>query len=232
MSAVVQIAGMPVQIVRRKMKNIRIVVKAPEGQVRVSAPPRVSAADIVSFVTLNLAWIRHQQQLIRARDYPPEPRFEDGERHKLWGLEKRLAVRPQVADGSLQRPLLNEEEIVLALPMQATQEQRQQHLERFYRRELEREMAVLVPYYQQLMGLAANEWRIKRMKTRWGSCNISDKRIWLNLHLARYPRECLAYVIVHELAHLVERYHNAAFWALVERYCPRWRAMRSTLNAS
>lgn len=219
------------QVVRRKMKNIRIVVKAPEGRVRVSAPPRVSAADILSFVTLNLAWIRHQQQLIRARDYPPEPRFEEGELHPLWGAQKRLTVRSLVADGVLQRSLLGDDEIVLALPEQATLEQRQQHLERFYRRELKREMAVLVPYYQQLMGLVANEWRIKRMKTRWGSCNISDKRIWLNLHLARYPRECLAYVIVHELAHLVERSHNAAFWALVERHCPQWRAVRATLNA-
>ncbi len=113
----------------------------------------------------------------------------------------------------------------------AEQSRAQSALLDVYRAELQHAIDTWVPYFQDRMGLHASEWRIRKMKTRWGSCNIQRRRIWLNLYLAAYPLHCLQYVIVHELAHLVEANHNARFWGLVEDYFPNWREVRAEMNS-
>ena len=81
-----------------------------------------------------------------------------------------------------------------------------------------------------IVGKSAAEWRIKNMKTKWGTCNIRARRIWLNLQLAKYPVSCLEYIIIHELTHLWERYHNAHFKSLMDKFCPDWRERKKTVN--
>ena len=111
-----------------------------------------------------------------------------------------------------------------------TVEARKQALHNYYRAALERHIPTFIAKYEPLLGVEVKEWRIKRMKTRWGTCNITDCRIWLNLGLAHYPLECLEYVVVHEMAHLLERHHNQRFWRLISRVMPDWQAAKVMLK--
>lgn len=123
-----------------------------------------------------------------------------------------------------------EPEILLRVPMNSTPEQRKYLLEEFYRSELKAVIPYLMEKYTRIVGKAPEEWRIRNMKTRWGTCNVVDKRIWLSLHLAKKDPRCLDYVIVHELTHLYEPNHSKAFWERVGRYYPDWKAVRKLLK--
>ena len=78
--------------------------------------------------------------------------------------------------------------------------------------------------------MAVAEWGIKKMRTRWGTCNVDARRIWLNLELAKKPASCLEYILVHEMVHLLERHHNDRFRQLMDRLMPQWRLLRHELN--
>ncbi len=100
----------------------------------------------------------------------------------------------------------------------------------WYRRQLQDQIPPLLENWQRVIGVQVDSWQIKQMKTRWGTCNIEARRIWLNLELAKKPDHCLEYVIVHELVHLLERHHNARFIGIVSKFMPHWRSYRDELN--
>lgn len=105
-------------------------------------------------------------------------------------------------------------------------------LNAWYREELKQRALVLLERWQPIIGKEARGWGIKKMKTKWGSCNPETGRIWLNLELAKKPPECLEYILVHELTHLHERHHNSRFKTLIDGYLPNWRISQKTLNTS
>lgn len=120
--------------------------------------------------------------------------------------------------------------IVLRVPRSSTTEQRKHLLEEFYRRELKVVIPDLMEKYVLIVGKSPTEWRIRNMKTKWGTCNVVDKRIWLSLNLAKKHPDCLEYVIAHELTHLHEPNHGKAFWARMDVYYPKWKEVRKLLN--
>lgn len=207
------------------MKTLRLVVKPPHGEVRVSVPLRLKDDAVCAFVASHIPWIEAQQAEFAARDLPAAPNYEEGAIHKVWGQDKALKLCAGRSSVCVEGDTLR-----ISLPGGGDSEARQRSLENFYRDEINRVAPALFDHYQSAMGLYCREWRIKKMRTRWGSCNIQAKRVWLNLALASFPKDCLAYVIVHELAHLEERYHDAKFWHLVEQHCPQWREIRAKLN--
>ena len=165
-------------VIRKRVKNLRIVVTPPDGQVKVTAPAFVSERAIAEFVESKAAWIsKHQQRIARQ----PAPLEAGPEAERL-------------------------------------------------RRELKKTVPGLLEQWAPVVGVAVPEFRIRRMTSRWGTCNVQAKRITLNLELARREPELLEYVIVHELAHLVERGHNARFYAVMDRALPEWRLLRKALN--
>lgn len=242
----------PVTLTRKSMKNIRLAVKATTGEVRLSAPHHVSVTALKAFLYEHLPWLRSQQDEFLSRTEFLAPKYTNGEHHYFWGEEKPIKfVSPDdsvslkadsagtqllgTAQGNTkiipQAKRINNARLASqSYVLTPEQTHAQQALFDVYRAELQAAMDTWVPYFQERMALEANQWRIRKMKTRWGSCNILQKRIWLNLYLAAYPVRCLQYVIVHELAHLVEANHNARFWALVEAYFPSWREVRAELN--
>ena len=117
-------------------------------------------------------------------------------------------------------------------PAGANEGQRGRALQRWYRRELKELVAPLIQKWECLLSVKAAAWGIKRMKTRWGTCNADARRIWLNLELVKKPVQCVEYVIVHELAHLHERRHNEHFIALLNEHLPRWSVYRRELNST
>jgi len=112
----------------------------------------------------------------------------------------------------------------------ASRDKREQVLNDWYRRHMKSLVPDLIARWQPVIGVQVDDWGIKKMKTRWGSCNIQDHRVWLNLELAKKPPQCLEYVLVHEMVHLLECHHNYHFKALMEKFMPQWRLYRNELN--
>lgn len=228
-----QPTNLPITITRKKIKNMYLRVHQ-DGTVSVSAPKRCSDKVIWDFINSKSGWIMAQREKMLARQpavqiAAKEAKFLTGEIHYLWGQPCTLLVE-ETAERSSVEVFENMATIVLHAPANSTVEQRKHLLEEFYRRELKAVVPHLLEKYAAIVGKSPTEWRIRNMKTRWGTCNTKDKRIWLALNLAKKPPECLEYVITHELTHLHVPNHSKAFWARMDVYYPAWREVRKLLN--
>jgi len=224
----IRVGQFRVEVTRKPIKHAYLRVDRTSGRVRVSAPLHMDDGVVRELVESRLDWIRRQQQRLVQRGECRAPQFVSGETHYLRGRPYSLRVVRQAGRPSLR--VVDERTLELRVRPNASLPERRTVVERWYRQHLRDELPGLVRKWEPLMGVSVAEWRIKRMKTRWGSCNIRDRRIWLNLALARKPAECLEYVLVHEMTHLLERGHNARFYALMDRFLPEWRAHRGRLN--
>ncbi len=205
----------------KRIKNMYLRVLPPDGRVCVSVPLGTGEARIAAFVRERRAWIDQRRVLCII----PTVRYETGDRLPLWG-ERLTLTRCSGPCGVRRVP----DGLLLSAPADADEQTRMRILKEFYRVELKLAVQSMLEECENACGVKANEWRIRDMTSRWGSCNVVDRRIWLNLRLAEYPPECLRYVIFHELCHLRERGHGKAFWSLMDGCCPDWRRMRKRLN--
>lgn len=222
------VEGLHVEVVRKAIKTLRLSVHPPNGRVRVAVPLRIGDATVRRLILGKLDWIRCQQARFAAQSQPAPYAMVNGESHYSWGQRYQLQV--SVCSGPPHIRCSGTDVLELFIRPDTTVAQRQRVLEEWYRTQLRARIPALLAQWQPVMGVAAAEWGIKKMKTRWGSCNIRAQRIWFNLELAKKPELCLEYVVVHELAHLLERNHNARFNALLDRYLPSWRSDREELN--
>jgi predicted metal-dependent hydrolase len=218
--------GLTVAVERKRIKNMYIRVYPPDGGVRITAPLRATDAAIRRFVESRAAWVEKQREKIARLPVDVKLACETGETCLLWGGRYRLEVAPAPRNEAF----IDGNRIVLRVREGGAADQRAAALGRFYREELARAIPSILKKCERIIGVRAREWRIRDMKTRWGTCNARDGRIWLNLRLAQKPPECLEYVIVHELVHLLERGHNAVFRAYMDRFYPNWKEVRKTLN--
>lgn len=234
--------SVPVELHRKKIKNLYLRVH-PDGRVTLSAPKRLSDKAIQEFLDSKSDWIQtRREKLLSSQNSRSRQEFAyaTGETHYLWGKPHILVVEetPGRSSAVVTKVIWEEQEenssqaILLRVPVASTPEQRKHLLEEFYRAQLKSVVPYLMEKYTGIVGKAPEEWRIRNMKTRWGTCNVTDKRIWLSLHLAKKPPQCLEYVIVHELTHLYEPNHSRAFWERVGRYYPDWKAVRRLLKES
>ena len=232
-----QLTNLPITITRKKIKNMYLRVH-PDGTVTVSAPKRLSDKAIREFVNSKADWIAAQLQKLEERKRAEQPagakRFTEpvyltGEIHYYWGCPCKLLVEETTGKSSVEF-LENQQSILMHAPANSTTEQRKHLLEEFYRRELKAVVPHLLEKYAVIVGKSPEEWHIRNMKTKWGTCNVRDKRIWLSLNLAKKHPDCLEYVIVHELTHLHVPNHSKAFWARMDVYYPQWREVRKRLN--
>ncbi len=151
-----------------------------------------------------------------------------GESHYFEGRRYRLRVIERAGRPSVR--LLNNTIMQLSVPPAADRDTRDAVLQRWYRRQLRDRLPELLAKWEPRVGVDVTEARIKRMKTRWGTCQADARRIWLNLELVKKPASCLEYIVVHEMVHLIERHHNDRFRELMDRIMPRWRVHRDELN--
>ena len=214
-------------VVLKEIKNVHLSVHPPTGRVRVSAPKHMRVETVRAFAISKLDWIRQQQT--RLRDQPREaPReYVDRESHYVWGKRYLLTVaereEPPAIDLGHSRMLLN--------VRPGTDEIKKHALvEEWYRGLMKDALPPLLGRWQLQLGVRVSRFFVQRMKTRWGSCNQVARTIRLNTELAKKPAECLEYVVVHELVHLLEPTHNAHFVALMDRFMPLWQFHRRVLN--
>ena len=223
-----QIGKLSVEVRRKAMKNLHISVFPPSGVVRVSAPLKMSDDAVKMAVASRLLWIKKQQSIFENQARETTREIVSGESHYLWGKRYLLEVLPTTGRHRLE---VEHRKIKLFVRTNTDFKNQTAVIETFYRNELKREIANLPAKWQPKMGVTAKRFGVKKMKTLWGSCNTDTASIWLNLELAKKPPECLEYVVVHELTHLLERHHNARFMAHIDNFLPNWRNIKQRLNA-
>ncbi len=224
----IQVSGIDVQVIRKDIKNLHLAVYPPNGRVRVAAPLRLDDQAVRLAVIDRLGWIRRNQDRFRNQVRQTTREMVDGESHYAWGRRYRL----KISEGSrVNRVTLGgSNSMVLRTRPGADRDRRERTLNEWYRAELKRAIPGLIEKWSPLIDVEVTDWGVKKMKTRWGSCNASVRRIWLNLELAKKRPECLEYVVVHEMVHIIERFHNEHFKGLMDEFMPNWRSYRDELS--
>lgn len=224
----IEVGGIDVEVVRKEIKNLHVGVYPPEGRVRVAAPWRLDEEALRLALVTRLAWIRRRQKEFAGQDRQSQREMVTGESHYFLGRRYLLDVKD--GDGPLGVRLVGNATMELRVQPCSDREQREMVLQRWYRRQLRSQLPQLLAKWEPRVGGSVADIRIRRMKTRWGSCNADAGRIWLNLELIKKPIACLEYILVHEMVHLHERHHTERFQERMERLMPTWRLHRDELN--
>lgn len=221
------LGDIPIDVVRKEIKNIHLSVHPPTGRVRLAAPRRMSADTLRVFAIAKLSWIRREQKKLREQVRETPRDFIDRESHYVWGRRYLLKVIDFEGRPSIE---LSHAHMILRVRPGAEHAKRQEIVEEWYREQLHDALPPLVAKWQRLIGVIVRKYFVQQMKTKWGSCNHRSGSIRLNTDLARKPRRCLEYIVVHEMVHLLEPRHNARFVALMDQFVPKWQSIQQELN--
>jgi predicted metal-dependent hydrolase len=216
-----------IDVEQKDIKNIHLSVYPPTGRVRIAAPQRMDLDTIRVYALSKLNWIKKQQTKFRGQDREAPREFLNRESHYFNGKRYLLKVVEHAAPPKIE---LNHSTLVLYVRPGTATEKSQRILDEWYRAQLKKVLPTLIEKWEKKLNVKVNEFGIKKMKTRWGTCNREAKRIWLNLELAKKTPECLEYIVVHEMIHLLERKHNDIFAANMNEYLPKWRFYKDELN--
>ncbi|MDZ4121358.1 MAG: SprT family zinc-dependent metalloprotease [Candidatus Cloacimonadaceae bacterium] len=217
-----------IDLEKKHIKNLHLTIYPATGRIRLSAPHHLDDDAIRLYIVSRLSWIKkhfarfEQTERLASRDYVT------GEIHYLEG--KRYLLNVITGARIHQIKLRGDTHIDLYEKAGTSPLHRHLMIQEWYRARLKVRIEPLIARWQKIIGVQINSWAVKQMKTKWGTCNISSKRIWFNLELARRTDDSLEYIIVHELMHLLQRHHNANFKALMDRFLPDWRARQERLN--
>jgi predicted metal-dependent hydrolase len=224
----IEVDGLEVQVTRKNVKNLNLRVYPGEKSVRVSVPRRVNENAVIDFIKAKLPWIKkHLSKQVRLSQ-KKKVHFTNGEEHFVWGKALTLKV---VEQNKAPEVYINDASfLVIVVRPETTRDKKESILKEWYREQLKKEIPQLINKWEPVMGVSVNEFGVKKMKTRWGTCNIRAGRIWLNLELARKRPELLEYVVVHEMVHLLERLHSKRFYGFMTRFLPNWKEHRNELN--
>lgn len=222
-----QIRGLPVTVLRKPIKHLHLGVYPPEGEVRISVPEGVSDPVVRVAVIDRLPWIRRQQARFRAQARESTRQLVSGETHWFLGRRYRLKV---VEGAGRTGVRVTGRTMELRCRPGASTERRAGILDGWYRDRLRDLLPPLMEAWENRLGVEVESWQLKRMKTKWASCNAAARRIWFNVELAKKPEACLEYIVVHELVHLIERNHGPIFVALMNEHFPRWAQLRQELG--
>lgn len=221
------ISNIPIELEKKRIKNMYLRILPPDGRVHISAPMKMSEEEIYHFVDQKLSWIMVQQTKIKQRGTHQDLQYITGEQINIWGCSYVLSVRKAMTRNYIE---VIGDEILLYIKPDSTKEQRVKLMNTWYKKALEAEIPFLLARWERTIGVSSSGYCIRDMKTRWGTCNIRTKKICLNLQLAKKPPKCLEYVVVHELVHLLEKSHNSVFKGYMDRFLPDWRRIKSELN--
>jgi hypothetical protein len=223
----INLGDIAVDVVLKDIKNVHLSVHPPTGRVRISAPKRMRLDTIRLFAISKLDWIKQQQTKLREQERETPREYVERESHYVWGKRYLLTVSESDEPPSIE---VKHSRMFLRVRPRTYQDKRKALVEEWYREQLKEAVAPLLARWQPLLNVRVERFFVQRMKTRWGSCNPDTCSIRLNTDLARKPRACLEYLVVHEMVHLIERTHNARFVAMMDRAMPQWRFYRGQLN--
>jgi predicted metal-dependent hydrolase len=218
-----------VDVVHKDIKNLHLSVYPPDGRIRISAPLRMDTDTIRVFTISKLGWIRKQQSKLRnqeretPREYiTRESHYYLGKRYLLKIIEHNASPKVEIKHGTIE----------IYIRPNTDLEKRKEILDEWYRQRLKEIIPGIISQYENKLKVNVAEFAVKKMKTKWGTCTREAKRIWLNLELAKKLKECIEYIVVHEMVHLLERHHNERFIAYMDKFLPKWRFYKEELNKS
>lgn len=225
-----KICDLEVDTVKKEIRNIHLGVYPPNGRVRVAAPTDTTDEAIRLLVTSKINWINKQKTKFEEQERLPKREFLSGESHYFMG--KRYLLNVVVTSSAARVEIKRNKRIDMFIHLGTSTEKREKIMDNFYRSELKKQIPPLINKWKKTTGIDVNEFRIKKMKTKWGSCSREFQRIWVNLELAKKPLHCLEYVLVHEMAHLKEKNHTPEFKRLMDTFLPQWVQYKEELNKS
>lgn len=221
------IGNLSIAVTKKGIKNMYIRVLPPDGKVQITAPCSADDDAIRMFAISRIAWIKKQRESFEEQARQTKRQYVSGESYYVWGRRYRLDVQYSSVRNAVS---LIGGRLVLQVRPESMPEQRERILNDWYRSQLKSKLPGVIQKCERTVGVHAFEWKVKNMRTKWGTCNIERKRIWLNLQLAKKTPDCLAYVVTHELVHLLERSHNEQFQKYMDVFFPEWRVIKSKLN--
>ena len=222
-----QIGNISIAVTKKNIKNMYIRVLPPSGKVQITAPCSAGDDAIRMFAVSRMAWIKKQCANFEMQPRQTKRQYVTGESYYVWGRRYRLDVQYSNIRNQVS---LSNGRLILQVRPESTSEQRESILNDWYREQLKNKLPKVIQKCEQIVGVHASEWKIKNMRTKWGTCNIEKKRIWINLQLAKKTPECLVYVVTHELVHFLERSHNEQFRKHMDAFFPDWQVVKSELN--
>lgn len=224
----ITVGELVIDVVRKDIKNLHLAVYPPDGRVRIATPLKLDDEAVRLFAISKLAWIKRHQANFEAQPRQSPREFVSGESHYFQGHRYLLNVIYQ--PGAPKVVIRNKTYLDLYVREGSDEAQRRSVLLAWYRQHLKRDIPPLIEKWAAVLEVTVNEWGVKLMKTKWGTCNIEARRIWLNLELAKKPHHCLEFIVVHEMVHLLERHHNDRFTAYMDKFLPNWRFYKEELN--
>ncbi|WP_151448965.1 M48 family metallopeptidase [Lacisediminimonas profundi] len=224
----IQIGDLTLEVVRKDIKNIHLSVHPPIGRVTIAAPSHMRLDTLRVFAIAKLSWIRRQQCKLLNQDRERPREFLNRESHYVWGDRYLMTVTEVEAPPCIR--LVHKRMFFQTRPGWDSA-RKQELLDGWYRELIKTAVPEILATWEKKIGVKVNRFFVQRMKTKWGSCNPLAWTIRLNTDLARKPRECLEYIVVHELVHMLEPSHNVRFVGLMDRFMPKWQSHRQLLNS-
>lgn len=224
----ITVSGIDIDVIKKDIKNMHLSVHPPTGRVRISSPARMDTDSIRLFAVSKLGWIKRHMNNIQSQDRQPPREFIQGESHYFQGQRYLMNIIEDEAPPKVE--IRNKKYLDLYVRPGSDKEKRENVVREWYRDELKKLIPPLIEKWEERLGITVQEWGIRQMKTKWGSCNNDEQRIWLNLELAKKSKQCVEYVLVHEMVHLQERLHTERFQSLLEKYMPKWKVYKEELN--
>lgn len=224
----ISISNITIDVVRKNIKNLHLGVYPPSGRVRIAAPLNVTDDSIRLFAISKLSWIKRNQQKFAGQERIPPREYKQRESHYFQG--RRYLLNIVESEATPKVVLRNKKFIELHVKPNTPTIKKHEILTQWYRVQLKKQIPPLIEKWEQILGVKVADWQVRQMKTKWGSCSIEEKRIWINLELGKKPEQCLEYIIMHEMVHLLERHHNERFLYYMDTYLPNWKQLKTELN--
>ena len=224
----ITISNIKIDVVSKDIKNIHLGVYPPAGRVRIAAPLKISEDALRIFAISRLSWIKRNQKKYEGQERISPREYKPRESHYFRG--KRYLLRITEKEAPPKVLLKNKIYIDLYVRPDASTEKRHEIITEWYRIQLKKQIPAIIEKWEKILKVEVQGWQVKQMKTKWGSCNIEKKRIWINLELAKKPEHCLEYIIVHEMIHFLERHHKDKFLYYLDTYLPNWKKLKTELN--
>ena len=226
----IKVGDIEVNIVRKNIKNLHLGVYPPTGRVRIATPLKIDDDAVRLFIISKIQWIKKQQSNFNSQERQKQRDYVSGESHYFNG--KRYLLHVIEYSGPSKVEIKKRNYIDLFTRQKNNRDQKERIMDKWYRDYLKKQIPPIINKWEKSIGVNINYWGIRKMRTRWGTCNIKAKRIWLNLELAKKPLHCLEFIILHEIVHILEKNHNELFKSVMDKFLPRWRQSKEELKES
>lgn len=227
MRETIQLGEISIVVTRKDIKNVHLSVHPPDGRVTLAAPKATRLDVARAYAISRLGWIRDQKKKLASQAREAPRRFIERETHYLWGRRHLMTIATRDEKPSV---VVDHKRIVLTVRPGSDARRRAEVMHDWHKALLHEAVPPLIEKWERKLKVDVANYFLQRMKTKWGSCNCQSRNIRLNTELVKKPKDLLEYVVVHEMAHLIEPTHSEKYVAILDRHYPTWREARAELN--